>query len=175
MYTIGQISKRFGLSRSSLLYYDSIGLLSPSARSEANYRLYTDAEVQRMEQIQIFRHTGLPLESIKELLQTDQSSPSAILARRLQSIHQQMLQLRAQQQVISKLLGSNQTLSEFAFMTKQRWVSMLAAAGLDEEGMWKWHAEFERSAPDAHQDFLVSLGIDPAELATIRQKSREKI
>ncbi len=37
MHTIGQIGKRFGLPRSTLLYYDAIGLLSPSRRSDANY------------------------------------------------------------------------------------------------------------------------------------------
>src|SRR5574344_1987818 len=48
MHTIGQIAKRFALSRSTLLYYDTIGLLSPSGRSQANYRLYTDNDVRRM-------------------------------------------------------------------------------------------------------------------------------
>ena len=51
MYTIGQLVKRYGLSRSTLLYYDRIGLLSASARSDANYRLYTDKDLQRMSQI----------------------------------------------------------------------------------------------------------------------------
>ena len=39
--TIGQLGRQFGISRSSLIYYDKIGLIKPSARSEANYRLYT--------------------------------------------------------------------------------------------------------------------------------------
>ncbi|MFC1747364.1 MerR family DNA-binding transcriptional regulator [Pseudomonadota bacterium] len=38
MHTIGEVSKRFSISRSTLLYYDAIGLLSPSGRSNANYR-----------------------------------------------------------------------------------------------------------------------------------------
>ncbi len=40
MITIGRLARRFGLSRSTLLYYDSIGLLSPSTRSAKDYRLY---------------------------------------------------------------------------------------------------------------------------------------
>jgi hypothetical protein len=57
MLTIGRLAERFGLSRSTLLYYDSIELLSPSARSDANYRLYSleslgigDEEVSRIRQ-----------------------------------------------------------------------------------------------------------------------------
>jgi hypothetical protein len=38
--------------------------------------------------------------------------------------------------------------------------------------MNRWHAEFERQAPEAHEDFLASLGIPPAERALIRKRSR---
>ena len=51
MLTISQLARRFGLSRSTLLYYDSIGLLSPSARSDANYRLYSRNDIERMERV----------------------------------------------------------------------------------------------------------------------------
>ena len=42
--TVGRLARAFGLSRSTLLYYDSIGLLRPTGRSPANYRLYTRAD-----------------------------------------------------------------------------------------------------------------------------------
>lgn len=172
MHTIGQIAKRFALSRSTLLYYDGIGLLSPSGRSQANYRLYTDDDVRRMEQIQTFRETGLPLETIKTLLQPERSSPSSILAERLQNISEEIARLRQQQHVIVKLLGPGRSFADTGLMTRARWVSTLMAAGLDEDGMDKWHAEFERSAPQAHQDFLASLGLDAREIGLIREKSR---
>jgi len=172
VYTVGQIGKRFGLSRSTLLYYDTIGLLAPSGRSESNYRLYTDKDVQRMERIKTFRDAGLPLAAIKELLQSDRSSPSAILAQRLQNISTEIAQLRQQQHVIVKLLGRSQPFADPRIMTRERWVSTLMAAGLDEDGMRKWHAEFERAAPQAHQDFLESIGIEHEEIALIREKSR---
>ena len=44
-------------------------------------------------------------------------------------------------------------------MTKKNWVSILAATGMDEADMRRWHVEFERAASEAHQDFLESLGI----------------
>lgn len=175
MFTVGQIGKRFGLSRSTLLYYDAIGLLTPSGRSEANYRLYTDEDVQRMERIQTFRDTGLPLAAIKELLHADWSSPSTILAQRLQNISEEISRLRQQQQVIIRLLDPSQALADSSVMTKARWVSTLTAAGLDERGMDKWHAEFERAAPQAHQDFLESIGIERDEIMYIRQNSRQQV
>ncbi|WP_241087474.1 MerR family DNA-binding transcriptional regulator [Candidatus Vondammii sp. HM_W22] len=41
MFIIGQVAKEYSLSRSTRLYYDSIGILTPSGRSTSNYRLYS--------------------------------------------------------------------------------------------------------------------------------------
>ena len=48
MYTVGHLARSFGLSRSTLLYYDSIGLCKPSGRSAANYRTYTEKDRERL-------------------------------------------------------------------------------------------------------------------------------
>lgn len=61
MYTVGYLVKHFALSRSTLLYYNKIGLLIPSGRSAANYRLYTEADVKKMRQITLFKEAGLAL------------------------------------------------------------------------------------------------------------------
>lgn len=172
MYTVGQISKRFGLSRSALLYYDSVGLLPPASRSAANYRLYSDEDILRMEKIQAYRNAGLPLEAIAHLLQADAHSAPAILERHLLQVNQEITRLRKQQQVIVALLNSEQAFRDCRAMSKERWIALLAATGLDEEGMRKWHVEFEKMSPEAHQDFLESLGIEMAEIAAIRAWSR---
>ena len=57
-------------------------------------------------------------------------------------------------------------------MDKERWVALLKATGLDAEDMMRWHAEFERMAPEAHRDFLASLGIRPEEIESIRARSQ---
>jgi MerR family transcriptional regulator, thiopeptide resistance regulator len=56
---------------------------------------------------------------------------------------------------------------------KQAWIEMLRAAGMDEAAMSKWHAEFEQRAPEAHHQFLLSLGISEDEALFIRQRSAE--
>ena len=172
MYTIGQLAKRFGLSRSTLLYYDRIGLLPASTRSASGYRLYTQQAVQRMTHIQTWRDAGLPLETIRNLLASGTEAPAAVLERHLQALNSEISRLRQQQQVIVCLLDSTSALRDSRTMSKQRWVEMLRAAGLDEAGMRKWHSEFEQRSPEAHQDFLESLGIDEVEIALIRQHSR---
>ena len=178
MFTIGQLAKKYGLSRSTLLYYDSIGLLSPSGRSESNYRLYSRQDLERMERIRLFRSAGLPLEAIGTLLDKSGSGQGSGLDRtleqRLQVINGEIQALRNQQKVILKILETEDLQPSTRVINKETWVALLRAAGLDEAGMKTWHVEFESTSPEGHQDFLESLGIPPSEVAEIRAWSRER-
>ena len=57
-------------------------------------------------------------------------------------------------------------------MNKERWVEIMRAAGLKEQDMRNWHIQFEKMEPEAHQEFLESLGIETAEIEKIRERSR---
>ncbi len=88
MMTIGQLARRFGLSRSTLLYYDRIGLVKPSKRSASNYRLYSEDEVARMELVDTYRRGGMPLADIAALLDTsDRGSAGELLEHRLEALN----------------------------------------------------------------------------------------
>jgi len=168
MLTIGQMCKRFGLSRSTLIYYDKHGVLAPSVRSDANYRYYNDADIQRMEQIQLYKDAGLPLEEIKILL-TESTVPSTqLLEQHLANLNNRINQLRVQQQQLLQLLGNPTLRKQSRAMGKAQWVNILSASGMSEQDMRQWHVEFERSLPEAHHDFLESLGISKEEIASIR-------
>jgi hypothetical protein len=56
-------------------------------------------------------------------------------------------------------------------MTKDKWVAIMRAAGFSEDQMHRWHAEFEKGAPEEHQEFLEYLRIDRDEIARIRKAS----
>ena len=172
MLTISQLARRFGLSRSTLLYYDSIGLLSPSHRSRANYRLYSDADVERMELIDLYRRAGLPLKDIARVLDSNRGVASELLAERLRSLGREINRLRRQQQRIVDLLKSEAALRETRSLDKEGWVAILRATGLSDDDMHRWHVEFERLSPAAHQDFLESLGLETQEIERIRAGSR---
>ncbi len=173
MYTIGQLAKESGLSRSTLLYYDSIGLFSPSGRSPSNYRTYTEEDRGRLEQICTFRRTGLSLDDIGEIMKTrNKKGVIPLLEKRLDELNRGIRALRSQQHFIVTLLKNDRALSRIRVMDKESWIKLLESAGLDEAARDKWHAEFERLAPDAHQDFLESLGIPAKEIALIRKYSR---
>lgn len=169
--TIGQLSRQFEISRSTLLYYDKLGLLQPSGRSDAGYRLYGSADVERMEKIASLRDAGLPLAIIAEILESSSTTAVEALKARLQGIHDEMKALRGQQTLIAKLLGDN-NLRLPGVMTKERWVQILRSAGMDDQGMERWHIEFERHDAKAHEVFLQSLGLTQAEINEIGAWSR---
>ena len=68
---VGELAKRTGVSVRTLHYYEEIGLLAPSRRSEAGYRLYGDADVVRLQQIMSLRQLGFSLEQIRDCLHRD--------------------------------------------------------------------------------------------------------
>jgi len=171
MFTIGQVAKKYALSRSTLIYYDNIGVLSPSSRSDSNYRLYSASDLEKMDRIVLFRSAGLPLDSITLLLEKKGDGLNSALEHRLSSINIEMQGLRNQQQVILNILENESAVKGSRILTKETWVSLLRAAGLDDEGMRNWHIEFEKTSPEAHQDFLESIGIEADEIKLIREWS----
>jgi len=172
MFTIGQLAKRFKLSRSTLLYYDRIGLLCPFGRTESNYRLYSDADAERLTRIDLFRQAGVSLEDIRTLLETNTPKLRVTLEARLQTINEQIAMLRNQQRLIAKLLRDKNTLLQSGLLNKEDWVSLLRASGMTDDDMIRWHVEFERLNPQAHRDFLCSLGIADQEVDEIRDRAR---
>jgi DNA-binding transcriptional MerR regulator len=170
--TITAFAHRYGLSRTTLLYYDRIGLLHPAATSAAGYRLYGEPEAARMQRIDTFRKAGLPLAAIRAILDgRGGDAVEAALEDRLAAINGEIAELRGQQRLIVQLLRRDDGGAPGQVDVAQ-WVAMLAEAGVDEAGRLRWHQAFERDAPEAHQAFLVSLGLDEAEVAEIRRRSR---
>jgi len=171
MYTISQIAKKYGLSRSTLLYYDKIGLLSPESRSRSEYRLYSEADCRTMDEIAGLKNAGVSLGEIRKLLGGGKNRRADILRERLEAINNEIRSLRNQQRFILNLLGDKAIVGRTRVLTKEKWIGYLRKAGLDEAGMRRWHQEFEASSPEAHQDFLESLGLSDSEIRLIRQRS----
>lgn len=168
MYSIGQLSKHFNISRSTLIYYDEINLLKPTTRSDKNYRLYDDETFHRLEQIITYKNLGLSLEHILKILENDKSESESILESHLNEMNLEISRIREKQHVLLKLMESKAIKQPEKSMTKNQWVHILQSAGLTDDDMSNWHIEFEKNRPEAHQDFLESLGLTKDEVKHIR-------
>jgi DNA-binding transcriptional MerR regulator len=174
MYTIGKLASKFDLSRSTLLYYDSIGLLQASARTESEYRQYSEDDVRRLEQICRYRRTGLSLTEIKRVLDSPETNLTQVLEKRLDELNEEITRLRNQQRFILGILKSDQHYRHVDVMNVDTWISLLMASGFSEEDMIQWHAEFEKLSPEKHKKFLEFLCIPDEDIEQIRSRTRAR-
>ena len=130
--TVNEVSKLSGISVRTLHYYDQIGLLHPDQVSEAGYRLYGQASLERLQQILLFRQLEFPLKEIKDIIDSPDFNKE-------EALDQQIQMLRLQQEHLSGLInlaleikknGVNKMdfkpfdtskLDEYAKEAKERW------------------------------------------------------
>jgi MerR family transcriptional regulator, thiopeptide resistance regulator len=89
-YTIGRLAKMAGVSVRALHHYDEIGLLAPAARTAAGYRLYSEADLLRLQQIRFFRELDFALSDIRQILDDPDFDPLSALEehRRLLNVQE---------------------------------------------------------------------------------------
>jgi DNA-binding transcriptional MerR regulator len=173
MLTVSQLAKLCGLSRTTLLYYESIGLLPPACRSESNYRRYATEQLERLRTICAYKDAGLRLSDIRQILDEQSNEATTVLKRRMLELDREIETLREHQNAILRLLQADDGTWRTSDMTKEKWVSIMHAAGFNEEDMRRWHKQFEQRAPDDHQQFLEYLQISTEEIGKIREWSRK--
>lgn len=84
MMTVHEVSRLTGVSIRTLQYYDTIGLLKPHGYTEAGYRLYDDAALERLQQILLFRELEFPLKEIKQILDAPNFDKNKALQQQIQ-------------------------------------------------------------------------------------------
>ncbi len=174
MLSVTQLARACGLSRTTVLYYESLGLLPAPPRSLGNYRQYGDRYLSCLRQICSYRSAGLKLADIRTLLaEPKRAEAASVLKRRLAEIGEEIERLKEHQRAILRLLEHRTTFVRRKDMNKEKWVAIMKAAGFADDDMRKWHKEFERAAPEDHQEFLEYLKIPKSEIDRIRAWLRE--
>lgn len=169
---ISAVARRHGLSRTTLLHYDRIGLLRPGGRTPSGYREYSAGDEERLRQICLYRRAGLSLAAIRRLLGAPRHELAAALEQQVFELSAQIDALRARQHLIVGLLRKPRLLERAGVMSRKAWTELLRASGFTDEDMRRWHLEFERLEPRRHQRFLEFLGLPSGEVRTIREWAR---
>ena len=84
MKSVSEVSKLTGVSVRTLHHYDKIGLLKPSSVTEAGYRLYDDATLERLQLIMLYRELEFSLEEIREILDRSDLDRNQILEQQIE-------------------------------------------------------------------------------------------
>jgi DNA-binding transcriptional MerR regulator len=103
-YRVGEFAALAGVSVRTLHHYDRIGLLRPSGRSEAGYRLYADEDLLRLQQVLTLRYLALPLAKIRELLDRPEFDLVASLRIQRSALRERIAELERIEAALGALL-----------------------------------------------------------------------
>ncbi|MEV4502177.1 MerR family transcriptional regulator [Streptomyces klenkii] len=108
-YSVGQVSAFAGVTVRTLHHYDKAGLLSPSERSPAGYRLYGDADLARLQQILFYRELGFPLDEIAAIFKEPQANAVEHLRARQRQLSEEIARLQRLAEVAERAIEVQQT------------------------------------------------------------------
>ena len=180
--TVGAVASLTGVSVRTLHHYDHIGLVVPSVRTAAGYRGYTDADIERLHLVLVYRSVGLPLDEIRSLLDDADADVVAHLERQhalltehadrlqdtikavegLMNSHRRGIQLSAEEQV--EIFGTTAFSEEYAVEAEERWGDTDA-----------WKQSRQRVAQLTKQDWLNIKAEGDALLEALAQAKRDGV
>lgn len=178
MMTVHEVSKISGVSIRALRHYDHIGLLPPTDLTEAGYRLYNEAALERLQHILFFKELEFPLKDIKEILDCPDFDRGKALE---QQIH--LLELRKEhlQNLIDlacgiKMIGVK-LMSFEAFDTRK--IDEYAAQAKAFWGKTEAYKEFEKKSEGRSKETQQKLNVEMmsifAEFGKIREKAPDSV
>lgn len=167
MYKIGDLVKKFNLSRSAILYYDKVGVLKPAERKMNNYRMYGQEEVEKLERIIMYRQSGISLSNIQKLLDAENNGKSGILVERLNKIQMEIKNLNNQAKLVMDVLKEDVITGKSIYSSSKTWTEMLIKLGYNEKDWLNWHREFESDNPADHYKFLKCLNMNDEEINSL--------
>lgn len=166
MYTIRDLCEKSGLSRSALLYYDSIGILSPTTRSGANYRLYSEEAIKQLERICTYREAGVPLDEIGQILKMGESIERVVLEKTLSVLNFEARKIKRQQEKITAMLQDEKSPVSLGIDIDSV-MSTLETIGFGEDMLLKVHKMLEGESPDMHRKLLALFDFSDDEISSI--------
>ena len=186
---IGDVARLAGVSVRTLRYYDEIGLLSPSEQTQAGYRIYTEAELERLQEILFFRELDFALEEIKEILENPDYDRRQALGRHRELLLAKRDRLSGLIELVERTMRGERDLSfkqfdaqqierakrEYADEAKARWGGTQAYAQSEQRtaqyGKAQWD-EIGAQMGEIFAAFAALRGQDPAGEAAQAQVRR---
>jgi MerR family transcriptional regulator, thiopeptide resistance regulator len=112
-WKIGELARATGLTVRTLHHYDEIGLLVPSERTQAGYRLYGEHDVRRLYEIRALRDLGIPLGEIPDALDGDVRDT---IGRHLERVEHELEQSRRLRSLLQRILDADTEASSHDYM-----------------------------------------------------------
>lgn len=108
MISIQQLTKETGVTVRTLRYYDQIGLLEPSGKTEGGHRLYSEPDVLKLQQILFFKEMGFALKEITNMLETERVNFKEVLQKQLLFVREEQQKLSSIEKMMQAVLHSTE-------------------------------------------------------------------
>jgi DNA-binding transcriptional MerR regulator len=105
---VGSVARLAGTTVRTMHHYDRIGLLVPSGRTQSGYRAYSDADLERLQQILFYRELGFSLEAIADVIRSGKSEPLDHLLRQHELLGGQIERLQRMVDAVQKAIEAHQ-------------------------------------------------------------------
>ena len=176
MRTVHEVEALTGVSVRTLRYYDQIGLLKPSALSDAGYRLYDDEALDRLQQILLYRELQFPLKDVARMLDSPAYDRSRALWHQAQllTLKKERLEKLIELTRRIQIMGGNtldfsafdsKKIDEYSTLAREKWGGTAAYREFEEKHSARSREEELRTGADMMQifaDFGALQDRDPA-------------
>lgn len=120
MLTVKEVCELTGISARTLHHYDAIGLLNPAERTDAGYRLYDEADLEKLQQILLFRELEFPLSDIRKIMKAPDFDKKRALEQQLELLEIRRERLDSLIELARSLMSEEKTTMNFdAFDTSK--------------------------------------------------------
>lgn len=173
MMTVHEVSRLTGVSVRALQYYDGIGLLRATEYTEAGYRLYDEAALERLQQILLFRELEFPLKEIRRILESPDFD-------RKKALEQQIELLTMKREHIDNLIrlargikltgGISMDFEAFDKKKLEEYAARARASWGGTEAYWEYEEKSKDRSPAREQDLAAGLMGIFAEFGAVKER-----
>ncbi|MEK5232325.1 MerR family transcriptional regulator [Lysinibacillus sp. FSL K6-0232] len=137
-WKVGELAKQTGLTVRTLHHYDQIGLFSSSDITESGHRIYTEADIVKLQQILSLKQLGFSLEEIKATIENPNFNPIEVIKIQLETVKKQ---IEVQEQLYSRLEGMYQLLATQQEVQSEQFIKLIEVINMSEKYFTKEQLE----------------------------------
>lgn len=162
--TVGEVARLVGVSVRALHHWDAVGLLTPSGRTGAGYRVYSADDIDRLHRVLVYRELGFSLEKIQRVLADDERSAHTHLQEQKRLLEDKISHLTTVLETVNHLMEENMSekkrtatekaqaiQAQYADEVRERWGNTDAYAQSQQNTAAFTDADWQRAQSDAEQ------------------------
>ncbi|MBL4936440.1 MerR family transcriptional regulator [Clostridium sp. YIM B02515] len=144
---ISEFAKRAGVTVKTLLHYDKIGLLQPSTKTETGYRVYSDMDFIKLQQITTLKFVGLSLEEIKKLLNEKGRDIESVIDIQTRALEEKKKNIEI---VITALNKAQKKIQSNNFLDVQQFIDIIRITNMETSAKQRFNNASKQYVTDSY-------------------------